>query len=575
MDKELFARFVERYRRGVLLVFGASVLFNLLVFAGTTYMMLVYDSVLPSHSIPSLFGLFVILVLLYLFQLVFDVIRSDSLLTIANGVHADLAPAVNNATLSRPLRAGPGEGDGLQWNRDLDQIHVFLSSAGPAALFDLPWVLVFMVILFALHWSLGLTALVGVAVLTAITITTSRKSQHGTRELVRIGNLRASARLAQLRFGEAAAAMGMQDRLRQRTSQWDERYIETQSSVGGIVARFGGAGKIFRLLLQSAIITVGALLVIDGAASGGVILAASVLAGRALAPVDQAIANWRSLATARAGWTRIVEAISVYRIPPPRTVALARPTGELSLRDVWVVPPSSPNAAVAGVTMTLQPGQALAVIGPSAAGKTSLVKAMLGIWPAARGEIRLDGATFGQWDAEALGASFGYVPQTVELVEGTVGENIARFDPTATSQAVIAAARTAGMHETILGLANGYDTPLSMGGNELSAGQRQRIGLARAVYGDPHLVVLDEANSNLDAVGDAALAAAIRTIRERQGVVVMVTHRPATLGPVSHIAFMNNGKLTDFGERDEVMRRLRQSTPFGNEERESSGGAVG
>jgi ATP-binding cassette, subfamily C, bacterial PrsD len=562
LDRDLLARFIERYRKQLLLVLGASVLFNILVFAGTTYLILVYDSVLPSHSVPTLAGLFLILVLLYVFQYIFDVIRSDALLGIANGVHADLAPAVNHAAISRPLRAGPGEGDGQQWLRDLDQIHGFLSSPGPAAIFDLPWVIVFLLILTALHWWLGVAALVGVIVLAAIAITSSRKSEDGTRELIRISNLRASARQAQLRFGETAIAMGMDKRLRSHAAAWDDRYIETQAGIGRIVARYGGAGKVFRLLLQSIIITVGALLVIDGKSTGGIIIAASVLAGRALAPVDQAIANWRGFSTARAGWRRLVEAIDAYRMPAPRTVSLAAPSGELALRDVWVIPPGSTRPAVAGVTLTLEPGQALAIIGPSAAGKTSLIKAMLGIWPPARGEIRLDGATFAQWDAEVLGASFGYVPQAVELAEGTIGQNIARFDPEATSEAVIEAARAAAMHETILAFPDGYETHLSMGGNELSAGQRQRIGLARALYGNPHFVVLDEANSNLDAAGDEALAAAITAIRQRCGIAVMVTHRPATLGPLSHVAVMANGKLTDFGERDAVLQRnLRKPPP--------------
>ena len=565
MDKELFARLAARYRKSLLLVLGASVLFNLLVFSGTAYLILVYDNVLPGRSTPTLVGLFAILIALYLFQFVFDVIRSDALLGVANGVHCDLAPAVNHATLAKPLRSGPGEGDGLQWIRDLDQIHAFLSSPGPSAIFDLPWVFVFLVILAALHWWLGLAALAGVAVLAAIAIATSRKSHDGTRELARIGNFRASARLAQLRFGETAIAMGMQERLGARVSQWDEAFLGTQTGLGRIIARYGGAGRVFRLLLQSLIITVGALLVIDDKATGGVILAASVLAGRALAPVDLAIANWRGYAAARSGWSRIVEAIGSHRAPPPRSFALEGPKGALSLNSVWVVPPGSSNAVVAGVSLTLQPGDALAVIGASAAGKTSLVKAMLGIWPAARGEIRLDGATYDQWETQTLGASFGYVPQAVELMEGTIGENIARFDPEATSQSVIAAARAAGMHETILALGNGYDTRVSTGGIELSAGQRQRIGLARALYGDPHLVVLDEANSNLDAAGDDALAAAIRAVRARGGIVVMVTHRPATLGPVSLVAVLDKGRLADFGDRDEVIGRYRSNAaPPGN-----------
>lgn len=350
----------------------------------------------------------------------------------------------------------------------------------------------------------------------------------------------------------------MQSRLLGRSAECDRDYIEAQSFLSRTVARLGGAGRVFRLFLQSLILTVGALLVLDGKASGGIIIGASILAGRAFAPVDQAIANWRGLSAAREGWGRIVRAIAVHQIPPPRQVALAAPHGEVVLRDVWVAPPGAKSFVISGVSLTLKPGQALAIIGPSAAGKTTLAKALLGIWQAARGEVRIDGATHDQWEPEAIGAAMGYVPQTVELIEGTIGQNIARFDPAATSEAVIAAARAAGMHEIILAMGDGYETRVSTGGPELSAGQRQRIGLARALYGDPFLVVLDEPNSNLDAEGDTALAQAILGVRERGGIVVMITHRPATLGPVSHVAVLSAGRLVDFGERDGVLERLNK-----------------
>jgi ATP-binding cassette subfamily C protein PrsD len=565
LDRELFIRFVGRYRSRLLVVLAASALFNVLVFSGSLYLMLVYDSVLPSRSLPTLFGLFAILTVLYVFQYIFDVVRSDALLTIANGVHDDLAPAVNYAVMTRSLKQAPGEGDGQQPLRDLDQVHSFLSSSGPTAVFDLPWLIVFILILFMLHWTLGLTALIGVLVLVGLTVWTSRKTHAQTHDMARLGNVRAASRNTQVRFTEAAVAMGMEERLRTRTAYWDREYLAGQTGLSGIISRLGGAGRTFRLMLQSVLLTVGALLVIDDKATGGIIIASSVLAGRALAPVDQAIANWRGYAAARSGWTRIAEAITAYQLPSARSVILPRPKGRIALRDIWVVPPGSSTPAVSGISLTLEPGQALAIIGPSAAGKTSLIKALLGIWPTARGEIRIDGATHDQWDREALGASFGYVPQIVELMEGSISENIARFDPESTSELVMAAAREAGMHDMILTFPNGYDTHLSAGGVELSAGFRQRIGLARALYGKPHLLVLDEANSNLDAAGDAALAEAIISVRERQGIVVMVTHRPATLGPVTHIAVLANGRLADFGERNAVLERTMKQSSIGGE----------
>jgi ATP-binding cassette, subfamily C, bacterial PrsD len=557
VDRQILTLFLHRYRGPLALVAMASVFINVLVFAGSAYMMLVYDSVLPSRSVPTLVGLFGMLALVYLFQALFEAIRSEALLGLANGVHDDLFDAVHHATVTRPLRMGPDRGDGLQFIRDLDAIHAFLAGSGPVALIDLPWVMLFMAVLFALHWWLGLTALAGTLVMAGLTLWSNRRTQAGSRELATITGQRAAAAATEIRFGESALAMGMQHRLVRRTLAWEDRFIAAQSYLARTVARLGGASRTFRMMLQSLILTVGALLVIDGQATGGVILASSILSGRALAPVDMAIANWRSLVAARAGWVRVIAGIATWRKPPPRSVLLDPPSGEVSLRELWVAPPGASRFAVQGVSLTLAAGQVLALVGPSAAGKSSLARAMLGIWAPARGEVRLDGATLDQWDADTIGRHFGYVPQTVDLIDGTIGENIARFDPEAGSDAVIAAARAAGMHETILALPDGYDTHVSAGAGELSAGQRQRIGLARALYGDPFLLVLDEANSNLDATGDAALADAIRAVQRRGGIVVMITHRPATLGPATHLAVMQSGRLVDFGERDSVLQRIQ------------------
>jgi ATP-binding cassette subfamily C protein len=557
VDRQFLNLFVQRYRSGLILVAIASVMLNVLVFAGSAYMLLVYDSVLPSQSVPTLFSLFGMLVLIYIFQSIFEAIRSEALLGIANGVHDDLFEAVHYATVTRPLRAGNDKSDGLQFTRDLDSIHSFLAGQGPVALIDLPWVIAFLIVLTVLHWALGLTALVGVIIMTGLALWSNRRTQTGSRELANIIGRRSAAALSEIRFAESALAMGMQDRLVARTAGWETSFIEAQSFLSRTVSRLGGASRSFRMLLQSLILTVGALLVIDGQASGGVILASSVLSGRALAPVDMAIANWKGLVAARTGWVRLIQGIATFRKPPARQVALARPVHELSLRDIWVAPPGTQRFTLSGVSFTLTPGQVLAVVGPSAAGKTTLVRAILGIWTPNRGEVRIDGATLDQWDAATLGSFFGYVPQTVDLMDGTIGENIARFDPDSTSEAVVGAARAAGMHEVILALPDGYETMVTAGAVELSSGQRQRIGLARALYGDPFLLVLDEANSNLDAVGDTALALAIDGVRLRGGIVIMITHRPATLGPATHMAVINSGRLADFGPRDEVLQRMQ------------------
>lgn len=554
MDWSFTNSFVSRYRRYAWIVVSTCVLVNLLVFAGSVYMLLVYDLVLPSRSEPTFFGLFAMLALLYLMQGALELIRSEALLGMANGVHRDLVAPVHRAAVAQSLRS-QRESHGLQLMRDLDQVHAYLTGAGPVALIDLPWVILFLIVLAAVHWALGLTALVGAMILVALAWVSSKRSAAGTARMIELTGRRISANQTELRFAEASAAMGMRSRLLERARAHDERYLENQSFLSRTVNKLGSAGRLFRLFLQSGMLTVGALLVLDNQASGGVILASSILAGRALAPIDQSLANARAMAAARSGWARIAQALQEYPSDDARSVTLDAPAAEIAVRDLWMVPPGASEPVLSAVSFVMKAGEALAIVGPSAAGKTTLIKGLLGIWSPSRGEVRLDGATHDQWDRDRLGDSLGYLPQSIELLEGTIGENISRFDPAAQSAAIIAAARDAGMHDAILALPAGYDTMLGPGGAELSAGQRQRIALARALYGQPFLVVLDEPNSNLNSAGDAALAQAILGVRARGGVVVMVTHRPATLGPISHVAVLTAGKLVDFGERDEVLAR--------------------
>jgi ATP-binding cassette subfamily C protein len=477
---------IGRYRSHLGLVALASLCCNLLVFAGSGYMLLVYDTVLPARSVASLIALFAMLIMLYALQALFEAIRGEALLGLAQGVHDDLFPAVHHATVMHALRpdahSGAHPGDGLDLIRDLDALHAFLAGSGPVALIDLPWVLVLMIVLFALHPWLGLAALGGTLVMAALALGGSLRTRAGSRALGAILAQRGAALAGDIRFAETALAMDIGPHLARRTMACEARLLRAQADLARTVLRWGGASRTLRIALQSVILTVGALLVIEDRASGGVILASSVLAGRALAPVDLAIANWHGMVAARSGWHRLTAALAQWPRPQPRGLALPPPRHDLTLHDLWVAPPGSRSCTVEGVTLTLGAGQVLALIGPSAAGKSTLVRAMLGIWPPLRGEVRIDGATPGQWalaapgagDGATLGRHIGYVPQTVDLIEGTIGENIARFDPAARSGAVIAAAQAAGLHAAILALPAGYDTPISAGGAELSAGQRQR-----------------------------------------------------------------------------------------------------
>lgn len=547
---------VARYRTAFVTVAVLSGVLNVLLLGGSIYMMLVYDSVLPSHSLPTLFGLLAMIVVVYAFQGLFDTMRQRILSDVASGLDRQLSKRVQLAISEASLRGGRSPGDGLTAMRDLDQVRGFLGGPGPSALIDLPWILFFLAILFLLHVWLGVTALIGAIILITLTWITDRRTREPMGQLAQIASMRNGMADNNLRHVELLTALGMRSRMQERWSEVNSLYLGANDRMARTVGVLGGTSKIFRLLLQSLILTVGALLVIDGKASGGVIFASSILAGRALAPVDSAIANWRGFAGARIGWKRISDLLN--RVPGEQAVMtiLPRPKSELAVQGLVVVPPGTQRVTVQNADFKLSAGDALGVVGASAAGKTSLGRALIGVWRPARGAVRLDGATLDQWHPDALGEFIGYLPQTVELLDGTVAENIARFDPEPDSAAVIAAAEVAGLHEMIVQLSGGYDTPVGSDGSQLSAGQRQRIGLARALYKDPFLVLLDEPNSNLDAAGEAALERAVRAIRERGGIAVLIAHRPSALAQVNYVCFMRDGRVEAFGPRDEVLEKI-------------------
>jgi ATP-binding cassette subfamily C protein PrsD len=551
----------RRYRRAVTVVAILSAVLNVLLLAGSLYLMLVYDSVLPSHSIPTLFGLLAMLVGVYLFQSFFDTMRTRILTDVGADIDRQLSPRVQQAIGEAARRGGASHGDGLTAVRDLDAVRFFLGGSGPGTLIDVPWGALFLLVLFLLHPWLGVTALVGALVLIGLTIMTDRATAKPTLEVGQIASRRNALAETNLRHVEMLSALGMAARMRARWGEVNARYIAAQTQLSHSVGRLSGISRVFRLFLQSAILTVGALLVIDGKASAGVIFASSIISGRALAPIDQAIANWRAFAAARSGWRRLN--VLLARVPAPRDVAvdLPRPRAVLAVEQLAVAPPGSQRLTVQGIDFRLEAGQALGVIGPSAAGKSSLARAIVGAWVPARGTVRLDGADLAQWDAEALGASIGYLPQAVELLDGTIAQNIARFTPDAASEAIIAAAQAAGVHDMIVALPGGYDLPVGVDGGQLSAGQRQRIGLARALFGAPFLVVLDEPNSNLDVAGEEALTRAIAGVRAGGGIAIVIAHRPASLAPVSHALFLRDGRMEAFGPRDEVLGKVLQRRP--------------
>ena len=388
-----------------------------------------------------------------------------------------------------------------------------------------------------------------------MTLLTERASRAPAKVVAQDAGRRQIMVEAQRRSSETIMAMGMSGALAQRWAGVNDRYIAAVASLSDVAGGFGSVSKVLRLLLQSVILGLGAYLVIRQEMTAGAMIAASIMMGRALAPIETAIANWRAFIAARQSITRLSEVLT--RAAPKREVtALPRPARSLDVEHVAVVVPGGTKPIVANVRFALRAGEALGIIGPSGAGKTSLVRALVGIWRPAHGCVRLDGAALDQWDPEQLGQHVGFISQTIELFDGTISENIARMSVKPDAEAVLRAAKAAGAHEMILRLPNGYDTPIGEGGEALSGGQRQRIALARALYGDPFLVVLDEPNSNLDTEGEVALRQAITNLKARGAIVVLIAHRPSVLAVCDHILVLANGEQKDFGSRDEMMRKL-------------------
>ncbi|WP_430516735.1 type I secretion system permease/ATPase [Bradyrhizobium yuanmingense] len=535
-----------------------SAVLNLLMLTGSIYMLQVYDRVIPSHSIPTLIALSIAVAAAYAMQGLFDLLRQRILTRIGSALHAALWQPVVCNILRGPLRGGANRG--LQLSHDLDSVRSFLSGLGPTTLFDLPWMPLYLAGCFLLHPYLGWTLVVGAVLLFGIALLTEVLTRAPTRDASRAGAIRGVQLEAGRRNAEIVAALGMEQRLIDRMAAANDDLVAAQQRNADIAGSLGALSKTLRFMLQSALLGLGAYLVIEGLASGGVMIAASIMGSRALAPVELAISNWRPFLGARQAGQRLRAALGKGDAPNP-DVAPERAVHRLTVEQVTIAAPGGTTAIVHNASFSLEAGQAVGIIGPSAAGKATLARALVGIWPIARGEIRLDGATLDQWPAEIRGGMIGYLPQDVELFDGTVAENIARFDPEIDEAAVIAAAKAAGAYEMILKLPKGFEMRIGEAGATLSGGQRQRIALARALYKDPFMVVLDEPNASLDAEGDAALTDAIRRVRARGGIAVIIAHRPAALAAVDLVLTLANGHVQAFGPKDEVLRKSLAAHP--------------
>jgi ATP-binding cassette subfamily C protein len=550
-------------RRSSLIVLGVgafSGVINLLALTGSFYMLQVYDRVLTSRSVPTLVGLTLLMAGLYVANGLLDFLRVRVMSRVGVRIDDDLRAAVFSAVQLLPLRSRSG-GDGLQPIRDLDQIRSFLSGLGPTAFFDLPWVPIYLGVIYLLHPALGAFSLAGATILVVLTIITDFKSAGPLRAAAKTGSQRIAFGEAARRNAEVIRAMGLGPHLQRRWADLNAQHLTDQLQASDAVGGIGTISKVLRLLLQSGMLGLGAYLVIQGELSAGAIIASSIIMARALAPIETSIAYWRGFVSARQSHRRLVELFRSVAREPDDLLELPNPRINVIVENLSVAPPGEARPVVQGVSFKLAAGDGLGIIGPSASGKSTLARVIVGAWQPLPngGSVRIDGAALDQWTPEALGRHIGYLPQGIELFDGTVAENIARFDASAQDSAIVAAAEAAGVHDMIVHLPNGYQTQVGEAGSMLSAGQRQRIALARALYGDPFLVVLDEPNSNLDQIGDDALTEAILSVRRRCGIVIVIAHRPSALAAVDKVLAMVAGRMQAFGSKEEVLRKVLQA----------------
>ncbi len=536
-----------------------SSILNLLMLTGSIYMLQVYDRVLTSRSVPTLIGLSILALAAFALQGLVDMVRTRILARMAARVDAAIAPLAAGTIVELSRRGLPPD-QSMRATRDLDSIRSFMASTGPTAFIDMPFMPLFVLACFLLHPWLGILAIAGGAVIILLTLLTEAWSKDPSASMARSAFERQMLAETGRRNADVIVAMGLEKTFTSRYIDAHTRHVRDLISLSDTASGIGSAVKVFRFALQSAILGLGAYLAIHDQMSPGAMIAASILTSRALAPIEVAIANWKGFIAAREAYHRLKKNPALAGPELPET-ELPPPQNSLTVQELVVLPPNSQKPVVSGVSFRLNKGDALGLIGPSGSGKSSLAKALVGIWPSARGTVRLDGALLTQWDPALIGRSIGYLPQDVVLFDGTIAENIARLQQDASSEAIIAAAKAARAHDLIVSLPEGYETRIGEGGTSLSAGQRQRVALARAFFGDPFLIVLDEPNSNLDSDGDEALAEAIREARARGAIVIIVTHRPSGLASVGLAGAMQAGQMKAFGPRDEVLEQVLQRKP--------------
>lgn len=532
-----------------------SAIINLMMLVPSLYMMQVYDRVLQSRNEVTLLMLTLIMLGAFMLMGGLELIRSFILIRVGAKLDMQLNKRVYTAAFEQNLKkSGGAAGQCLQ---DLTNLRQFLTGNALFAFFDAPWFPFYLLVIFVFNPYLGIFALTGTVILVALAFINERVSHAPLAEANKMAISASTLATNNLRNAEVIESMGMLPNLQARWFKLHQKFLHLQADASEKSGTVGAVTKFVQTSLQSLILGYGALLAIEGKISPGMMIAASILVGRALQPVQQVIAVWKSFANTRSAYERLTELLE--KNPERKAgMSLPEPKGAISVETVIAGPPGSPAPVIKGLSFAISAGDVLGIVGASGAGKSTLARLLVGVWPSASGKVRLDGADIYSWNKDELGPSIGYLPQDIELFGGTVAENIARFGEI-DSDKVIQAAKRAGVHDLILHFPKGYDTELGDGGAGLSGGQKQRLGLARAMYGDPSLIVLDEPNSNLDDVGEAALVAAVSDLRQRGKTIVVITHRTNIIGITTKMLLLRDGVAQAFGPTNDVLQAIQAS----------------
>ena len=554
----MFGNSVLSGQRGVIVsIFFASLFLNILVLTAPLYMLQLFSRVMSSGSISTLVVLTIGAGIALLFYFMFDVIRQKLASRLGARLEAQHGPVVVSVLVQS---ASATDKRGAQPIRDLHELRKFVTGPAFTALLDAPWSVPFVGLIFLFHPLLGWIALAGIIGLIILGVLSELTGRRPTEHANTTGQAANALVEEMVRNADVARAMGRTPALVDRWQQSSFESMGASLTVVDRIAIYSGLARLLRMALQIGILGAGVTLVLSGDISPGIMIASSILVGRAAAPVEQSIAGWRSMLSARLAMKRLNHLLGAIE-EGERKLDLPEPEGRISVENATIVVPEQQNPLIFDVSFQMRPGESLGIIGPSGSGKTTLARALAGLHPLSRGHIRVDDAAMADWPPEQLGRYIGFLPQRVELFDGTIGENIATMDENASSADIIEAAKRAEVHSLILGIPGGYNAPVGLRGELLSAGQRQRIALARAFYGDRKIVILDEPNANLDPDGEQALARAVENATQRGSVVIVVTHRPSILGRMTYSALMKNGRLDKFGLTREIMAAAARQMP--------------